>query len=164
MASLMDSLDWLTGFSYRECPNGNPSAGRTEDFRISMLESKYRAAGFKSWQVRDYFREACGYDWGVGAAPDDVRLGYVYRCLGHSVSDGVFFRWPKVCVLYAANVLEGRWLEAEEFISGDDEACLFYSRLVLRGRRLPWRMHNEVVMRSFLGVGEAMRQYLGSLG
>lgn len=160
-AGLMEALDWLTDFSYRP---GRANHYGTADFRLSILESKYRSAGYKAWQVRDYFRASCGYDWGSGAGPDDVRMAYVYRCVGHSVPDRVFFRWPKVCVLAAVNIVGDRWREAEDCIAGDDEACLFYSRFVLKGRRLPWRMHNQVVMRSFLGVGPAMRQYLAGIG
>jgi len=80
--------------------------------------------------------------------------------LGHRVQDRVFFPWPKLCVLVALVLEGGRWRAAEESIAGDDDACYFYSRLVLRGRRLPDVMHAAVVMRSFLGGNLATRGYL----
>lgn len=161
-AGLMEALDWFTDYKYKPGPYGSSYA--SADFRISMLESKYRAAEYRAYQVRDYFRQVCGVDWGVGADLDDVRRAYVYKCLGHTIPDRVFFRWPKVCVLVSANLLRDRWLDAEDSIAADDEACLFYSRLVLKGRRLPWRMHNTIVMRSFLGTSPAMLRYLAEIG
>lgn len=127
---------------------------------IGCLERAYRLACFEPYMVRHFFQLSAGFDWGVGSG-GDVRVSYVYRCLGHCVPDRVFFSYPRMCVLVALVFFGGRWRVVEDVVAGDDAACLFYSRLVLGGRRLPWRMHQQVVLRSFVGVSEAMGLYLG---
>lgn len=150
---LVNGLDWLTDFKYRVPVHAN------EEEMVSALEMAYMSCDYSPWQVRSMFRENVGMEWGTGGG-GDARCSYIYKCLGHRVSDKVFFPFPKLCVLIARNVAEGRWECAEESIAEDDLACLFYSRFVMKGRRLPWKMHSQVMMRSFLGSGCALRSYL----
>lgn len=151
---LWDSLNWLTDWRY--LPNG--CSIRKPD--LDFLGRIYDQACMPAYMVKDSFQVAAGADWGCGAAADDPRVAYVYRCLGHRVCDAVFFPWPKLCVLVALVLERGRWRAAEDAIASDDLACYFYSRLVLRGRRLPSGMHSAVVLRSFLGGSLATRGYL----
>ncbi len=151
--ALWESLNWLTDWRYvPDVDRGAPD--------LDFLGEIYERARQPAYMVKDSFQQAAGADWGCGFLPDDPRAAYVYRCLGHRVSDRVFFSWPKLCVLVALVLERGRWRVAEDAIASDDVACYFYSRLVLRGRRLPSGMHSAVVLRSFLGGSLATRGYL----
>jgi hypothetical protein len=150
---LVEALNWLTDW---RCESVGHSFLGGEGDRLDVLEGWYSRAMIPSWEVRDCFRHVV-----FDLRSDDPRGAYVYRCLGHRVPDSVFFPWPKLCVLVALVLEGGRWRAGEGVISGDDEASLFYSRLVLGGGRLPWEMHNRVVLRSFLGGGVALRRYFG---
>lgn len=155
--SLWGSLNWLT--DWRFVHDADRCSVRDSD-SLDVLGEMYERARMPAYMVKDSFQVAAGADWGRGAAADDPRVAYVYRCLGHRVHDRVFFPWPKLCVLVALVLERGRWRAAEDVIALDDLACYFYSRLVLRGGRLPGAMHSSVVMRSFLCVSPAIRGYL----
>jgi hypothetical protein len=150
---LWEGLNWLTDW---RCEGISHSFLGEEDHRLDILQGWYVRSMIPSYEVRSLYRSVI-FSLGSG----DVRAAYVSRCLGHCVPDRVFFPFPKLCVLLAVVLEGGRWRAGESVISGDDEACLFYSRMVFGGGRLPWDMHNRVVLRSFGGGGAALRRYFG---
>jgi len=116
-----------------------------------------RVVWWRPWRVREHFRQ-CG--WVLG---HDPRSLFVSRCLGHRVPDGSFFLYPRLCVLVALVFFGDRWRCAEEVICGDDVAVYLYAKHVVRGR-LPWEMHNRLVMESFVRRSGVLVQYFSEFG
>ena len=117
----------------------------------------YERCSVSRFWVREFYRaggdvlSSSGIYHGVGEA-------YVLKCLGHEVSDSVFFGCPRMCVLVAREFFGGRWRACEEFVVKDSLAAYFYARLVVGGR-LPDELHGVLGLRSFEGVDYALRRY-----
>lgn len=88
-----------------------------------------------------------------------VADSYVERCLGHKVSPKKFLKYPKICVLYARQILKDRFKLAEDGIAGDSAAAYLYSKYVIGGM-LPDRMHSRLVLSSFAARDENSARYL----
>ena len=108
--------------------------------------------------IRDKFRQYGG--WTLGSDPRSL---FVSRCLGHRVPDGSFFLYPRLCVLVALVFLGDRWRCAEGVVCGDEVAAYLYAKHVVRGR-LPWEMHNRLVMESFVRRSGVLVQYFSEFG
>lgn len=132
-----------------------------DKFDLDALEKKFESTNEPTYVVREWFRR--GYKGNLDFSNlSDARVSYLSRCLGHKINEKVFFKYPKLCVLYSLRILKGRWHDAESVISSNDEASYLYSKYVIRGI-LPEKMHNEIVLRTFLGTSFSIRNYFSNI-
>lgn len=89
---------------------------------------------------------------------DDPVWAYFARCMGHRLDKRVVLGSPRVAVLCAWAFFDGRWRDCEEVLGGDHVACYLYADLL--GGRLPWRLHNRLVMEGMVGKSVALCRYL----
>lgn len=94
---------------------------------------------------------------------DDPRAVYLSRILGHKIDSKKFFKYPKFCVLYSLCILKERWKQAENFIVSDEIAAYLYSKYVICGK-LPEKMHNQIVLNSFISKSKAIQEYFLKIG
>ena len=136
--SRLYSLAWGTEWFVRELP----------EFVDSLILPAY--------QVRDMYRRG-SYHSRLNSYSGTPVMHYVMGCLGHNVSREIR-KHPRLCALWSAVHVGGRWREVEDVISGDHLAMYLYSRHVVCGR-LPAEMHNRMVLESYLCVTAPMRAY-----
>jgi hypothetical protein len=80
--------------------------------------------------------------------------------LSHPVTDGVL----DAIIMYMFGVVGGRWRKAEPLLADSPRHLLEYADKVLKGR-LPDRLHNTMVLRSFETPDDAhIREYIGKHG
>lgn len=128
--------------------------------RIELLNSLYDRTNISVYWVRSLIREYLRDSDDINFQNSEcVCTAYLSRCLGHHVSENLFLQAPHIAVLYSRNVIKGRWREAEGVLARDSEASYFYNQFIMKGRGLPWKMHQELVMRSFLARDYAMEKY-----
>lgn len=105
------------------------------------------------YMVRDMYRMSHRPDMEC-LAPD-----FLNRCLGHKVKNSEILKFPRLCVIYARQILNDRFRLAEDVIAGDLISAYFYSKLVIGGK-LPDVMHNRLVLNSFGGCDDILKKYL----
>jgi len=128
-----------------------------------VVRDHFLDADVPLWVARNYYRDGSCHaseislDSSGGAA-----MLYVGRCLGHRVRERDVLKYPRLCVLWAKRVLEGRWRAAEGVIGGDHVACRLYSEFVVHGR-LPDAIHNRLVMETMLERSPVLDPYFAGL-
>jgi len=128
---------------------------------LSNLEKRFEGLNEPTYVVKNWFRR--GYKGNLDFSNvSDGRVAYLSRCLGHKINEKVFFKYPKLCVLYSLCILKDRWREAESIISLDDGASYLYSKYVICGI-LPEKMHTEIVLRTFLSTSFLIRKYFENI-
>lgn len=127
-----------------------------------FIDSDWEYTNYSCWQIRNIFRE--GYKDGTLNFSDfsDGRVLYLSRCLGHKISEKLFFKFPRLCVLYNLTFLKGRWREAEDHIVKDDLAVYLYSKYVVGGI-LPEKMHTEIVLGTILRKSVPIQKYFSEI-
>ena len=125
---------------------------------LDIVERKLQDTNVDLYYVKDWFRRGYKPDILNFSNLDDPVVSYVRRCIGHKINYKIFFRYPRLSVLYSLRILKGRWPLAEEAISSDDVASYLYAKYVICGR-LPEKMHTEIVMRTFVDTTVAARSY-----
>lgn len=147
-------MDFLSALRHLALPVSQPRG------RIEVLNSWYERTNIPVYWVRNLIRTQLKDSDGIYFYNSKcVCTAYLARCLGHTISEKLILDNPLIAVLYSRNVIRGRWREAEGILARDSEASYFYNQLIMKGRGLPWKMHQELVMRSFLARDYAMEKY-----
>lgn len=154
----MNFLDALVNLSSSNYLNGFAVGGGCD--RLEVLNSWYDRTNIPLYWVRNLIRSELKEVDGINFQNSEcVCTAYLARCLGHSISEKLILGHPHVAVVYSRNVIRGRWRAAEAVLAGNSEASYFYNQFIMKGRGLPWKMHQELVMRSFLSRDYAMEKY-----
>lgn len=61
--------------------------------------------------------------------------------------ESIIIKSAKFSWLYAANLIQGRWIEAEDVISTDPFFAYYYAQDIIKGK-LPENMHNAMLLHS----------------
>lgn len=135
------------------------------DNNFIQISRAYDVVDFPIYHIRDWLRDSVFVQLLSQAeyCSGDIRDLYLRRCMGHKVGTCNFLKNPHFCVLYSRHILRDRWRGGEDVISSSTAASYFYARCVLGGV-LPQKMHNQMVLNSFVGKDVAMVRYFEEYG
>lgn len=137
---------------------GRTGVGWGEEVQFSIFKSSWDSVRVPSYELVSWYRGGGVVEESVG----DPVWAYFSRCLGHHLDRRVIFSHPRLAVLCAWAFFDGRWRDCEEYLGVDHVACYFYADLL--GGRLPWRLHNRLVMEGMVGKSVALCRYLRDFG
>lgn len=65
---------------------------------------------------------------------------------------------PRIAVMYAAEILNKRWFDAEIYIVNSSRDMLEYAKNPIKGK-LPERLHNQMIINAMNGCGYAKKYF-----
>lgn len=129
---------------------------------LSNIEYKFSCTNIPKYFLIDRIRSGDKADV-IDFSKNDGKILYLRKILGHKINERLFFEYPRLCVLYSLCILNDRWKDAERYIVNDGVACYFYAKYCIGGF-LPEKMHNQIVLNSFLGKSFIFQKYFSEIG